>query len=52
MAEYCYLNDSELFKPIFSFNSEDDSTNIDNSNLNNMKSNQGLIFNQTIDFLN
>ena len=36
-----------------SLNSEDDSTNFDNNcNLNNLESNQNLIFNQTINFLN
>ena len=56
MVEYSYsskLNDSWLIKPTFSFNSEDDTTKYDNnSNLNNMDSNQSLIFNHTINDLN
>ena len=52
-SKFNYINDSELYIPNFSLNHEDDSTNIDNdSNINSIKSNQTLIFNQTINILN
>ena len=52
-SKFNYLNDSEFYKPIFSLNSEDDSTNIDNdNNVYNIKTNQSAIFNQTISNLN
>ena len=52
-SKFNYLNDSEFYKLIFSLNSEDDSTNIDNdNNVYNIKTNQSTIFNQTISNLN